>query len=65
MPSWLSQPPPQVQAPNSGYQRPAQKKPQSTKLFHFQRSAIAPVGIVAVASMKATMYRKNPMTAPA
>ena len=36
-------------------QRPAQKRPQSTKFFHFQRSAMAPVGIVAVASMKATM----------
>ena len=42
----------------------AQKKPQTTKLFHRHRSAIAPVGIVAVASMKATMYRKKPMTAP-
>ena len=32
-----------------------QKKPQPTKLFHFQRSAIAPVGIVATVSMNATM----------
>ena len=29
--------------------------PRSTKLFHFHRSAIAPVGIVATVSMKATM----------
>ena len=34
---------------------PPQKKPQSTKLPHFHRSAIAPVGIVAVVSMNATM----------
>src|SRR4051812_28206323 len=54
-PSWLSQPPPQVHAPNSGYQIPAQKKPQTTKLFHRHRSAMAPVGMVAVASMNATM----------
>jgi hypothetical protein len=32
-----------------------QKKPQITKLPHFQRSAMAPVGIVATVSMKATM----------
>lgn len=31
--------------------------------FHFQRSAIEPVGMVAVVSMKATMYRKKPATA--
>ena len=32
-----------------------QKKPQMTKLFHFQRSAMAPVGMVATVSMNATM----------
>ena len=32
-----------------------QNRPQITKLFHFHRSAIDPVGIVAVVSMKATM----------
>ena len=31
------------------------KSPQPTKDFHFQRSAIDPVGMVAVVSMKATM----------
>src|SRR5262245_52977947 len=39
-----------------------QKKPQITKLPHFHRSAIAPVGIVAVVSMKATMYRNQAST---
>jgi hypothetical protein len=32
-----------------------QKRPQTTNDFHFQRSAIEPVGIVATVSMKATM----------
>ncbi len=32
-----------------------QKRPQRTNEFHFQRSAMAPVGIVATVSMKATM----------
>ena len=32
-----------------------QKRPQSAKEFHFHRSAMAPVGIVATVSMKATM----------
>ena len=32
-----------------------QKRPQTTKAFHFHRSAMAPVGIVATVSMKATM----------
>jgi hypothetical protein len=33
------------------------------KLFQFQRSAIEPVGMVAVVSIKATMYRKKATTA--
>jgi hypothetical protein len=40
-----------------------QNRPHQQKLFHFQRSAIEPVGIVAVVSMKATMYRKKPSSA--
>ena len=40
-----------------------QNRPHPTKAFHFHRSAMAPVGIVATVSMKATMYRKKPMTA--
>ena len=36
-----------------------QNRPHTTKLFHFQRSAMEPVGMVAVVSMKATMYRKK------
>ncbi len=32
--------------------------------LNFHRSAIEPVGIVAVVSMKATMYKKKAMMAP-
>ena len=32
-----------------------QNRPQPTNAFHFHRSAMAPVGMVAVVSMKATM----------
>src|SRR5262245_38203815 len=59
LPSWLSQPPPQVQAPNSGKKIAPQNRPQPTNAFHFHRSAIAPVGIVAVVSMTATTLRKT------
>src|SRR5207302_7033098 len=36
--------------------------PQTTNELNFQRSAIAPVGIVAVASMKTSWKKKKPIT---
>ena len=42
-----------------------QNRPQPTNAFQFQRSAIEPVGIVAVVSMKATMYRNIAATGAA
>src|SRR5580692_5298957 len=40
----------------------ATQNPYATKLFHDQRSAMAPVGIVAVVSMKTIMKKNRAMT---
>src|SRR5437016_4796949 len=50
-PSCDSHPPPQTQLPKIGYSSIEANRPQITNDLNRQRSAIAPVGIVAVASM--------------
>ena len=46
---------PRPRARTAGSRARRRRSPRSTKLPHFHRSAIAPVGIVATVSMKATM----------
>src|SRR6267142_1571391 len=58
LPSCESQPPPQTQLAKIGYVNIDRKKPNTTKDENFQRSAIAPVGIVAAVSMN-TIWKRN------
>jgi hypothetical protein len=55
----VSQPPPQTQLPNSGYTNIDMKNPKQRNDDHFQRSAMAPVGIVTAVSMKTIWNRKS------
>src|SRR6478672_13588066 len=52
--------PPQTQLPYMQYGS-ATHSPKRQKFFQAQRSAIAPVGIVAVVSMNTIMKKKSPM----
>ena len=63
MPSWESQPPPQTQFAYNGYVSIEMKNPNTTNEENFQRSAIAPVGIVAAVSMNTIWKRKSANTA--
>jgi len=54
---------PMPKLPNSGYSRMDMKKPYITKADSRQRSAMAPVGIVAAVSMN-TIWNKNMVSTP-
>ena len=55
LPSWRASRRPRSRRRRAGSRWRRRTGPSTTNDFHFQRSAIDPVGIVAVVSMKATM----------
>jgi hypothetical protein len=60
-PACASHPPPHTQLAKRQYGNATQKENRQ-KFFQLQRSAIAPVGIVAVVSMNTIMKKNNAMT---